>query len=417
MLLRYLAGWLLVVAPAAAQRNTAYPLESVVVEGSAASQAVVLETAGLTVGAAIDKAGIEGACERLSKAGLFSSVQYHYAPGPKGGYALTLVVAEHERLVAATIDIPSVDEGELWQYIASVHPRFDRRVPEVDGAQQFVARLIERKLGAALRGGPIVVRLESDLDRRTILAAFQPQTLPKVEGVIYKGNQAISSQELDRVLKPVLAGQGYTGRMVARAIEENVRPLYEQAGYYRVRLQPQAPQTKDGGVTVPLEVTEGSTYSLGKVEVTGEGVSPSELLAKAKFPTGKVANWKQIQEGLWAMESLMKRAGYLEVSANPGRRLDDSRMLLDLTVEIRKGRQYRFGELHFEGLAAKPQEQIRKQWRMKSGDPYDYAYPVEFLSELGRRFDLSALRAEAATAVRSMNGEPVVDVTLKFRPK
>jgi hypothetical protein len=61
-------------------QNSAFPLESVAVEGSAIPQTVILEIAGLRLGTPIDKAGVEQACAKLQETGVFATISYRYAP-------------------------------------------------------------------------------------------------------------------------------------------------------------------------------------------------------------------------------------------------------------------------------------------------------------------------------------------------
>ena len=96
-------------------QNASFPLESVVLEGATLAKDSVLEIAGLRIGALVDKAAIEQACEKLRDSGIFQSITYRYAPGPKRGYALTLIIAGHDTLADATMDFPGIDENALWK--------------------------------------------------------------------------------------------------------------------------------------------------------------------------------------------------------------------------------------------------------------------------------------------------------------
>src|SRR4249920_747828 len=89
-----------VCASYCAAQDVVIPLESVATEGSTIPAAVVLEMAGLKLDEPIDKAGIEQACQKLQESGLYASISYRYAPGPKKGYVLTLVLADQAPLAA-----------------------------------------------------------------------------------------------------------------------------------------------------------------------------------------------------------------------------------------------------------------------------------------------------------------------------
>ena len=150
-MLRILVVWIVIICRIQAQ-SASFPLESASVEGTLLSKDVVLELAGLHIGAPVDKAAIEVASQRLSQSGLFESVNYRYAPGPKQGYALTLQVADSSSMLGSTIDISGINEDEAWRWLASKYPSLDHKVPANEAGQQFVSRKLEEHLGAALEG-------------------------------------------------------------------------------------------------------------------------------------------------------------------------------------------------------------------------------------------------------------------------
>jgi hypothetical protein len=76
-------------------------LESVILEGTGVSREAVLRIAELRLGAPIDKPAIDAACDRLTGTGLFQSVTYRYAQGPKRGYVLTLTIEDQKQLTEA----------------------------------------------------------------------------------------------------------------------------------------------------------------------------------------------------------------------------------------------------------------------------------------------------------------------------
>jgi hypothetical protein len=94
----------------------------------------------LRIGALVDKAAIELACARLRDSGILQSISYRYAPGPKRGFALTLIIAGHDSLADATLDFPGIDEPALWQWLVSQYPSFNHKVPGNEAAQQFIAK-------------------------------------------------------------------------------------------------------------------------------------------------------------------------------------------------------------------------------------------------------------------------------------
>lgn len=396
-----------------ASQNASFPLESVTVEGTLVPQAVVLEMADLRLAAPIDKDGIEQACRKLQQTGLFASISYRYAPGRNKGFALALTLTDQAPLMPAAIDVPGVNEDEVWQWLRARFGRFDRQVPEADAAQQFLAAEIERHIGGGMRGQRLETRLESDLATRKTTLSFQPAALPCIQSITFTGNSAVPAGVLDSALNKVVAGSGYTERRFAAAIEYNLRPAYEARGFYRARFVPRVLQRSNEEVSLGVDIAEGAPYKLRNVELAGENLPVAQLMALAGFPKGKLANWKQIQEGLWEMEKALKRAGYFTAAATPERSYDDAAHLLDLRIQVRTGPLHHFGRLLVTGLSPLLEGRARKLWEMKPGDPYDYAYPQDFFQTFSRSVDFRTFRRYDAL-VQKGTGEHVIDVNLVF---
>jgi outer membrane protein assembly factor BamA len=396
--------------------------------------------AGLHLAAPIDKDAIELACKKIQDTGIFASVSYRYAPGPKKGYAVTLTLADQAPLVAATIDVPGVDEGEVWRWLSTRFGRFDHQVPQVDAAQKFLAGEIERHIGALVsaqapqdsnnlaaagsfvrellkRGQHLTVRMETDLRTRKLTLSFQPEVLPRVQSVAFTGNQAIPSNELSSVLNRIVSDAEYTDRKFAAILELNLRPVYEERGFYRVKLTPAPAQWSDSGVSVTVAIAEGAPYQLGKVEMAGDDLPAGAMLAAGKFPRGKLANWKQIRDGILEIERVVRRAGYFEVTASADRSYDDVAHVLDLRIQVQKGPLYRFGEVRFTGLSPDLEGRARRLWKPKPGDPYDYAFPNDFFQEFSRIVDFSHFRKYEAVASPNGKGDHVMDMTLAFEAR
>ena len=402
-------------SPARSQ-EAAVPLESVAAEGSAIPQPVILEIAGLRIDAPIDQGGIEQACKKLEESGLFASISYRYAPGPKKGYALTLALADQAPLTAAVIDVPGVDETEAWRWLAAKFHRFDRAAPQVESAQKYLAGELERRLGSALHGQHLAVRMETDLRTRKLTLSFQPEVLPRILSVALAGNQAVPTAELTPVLNRVLAHADYTDRKFAAAVELNLRPIYEEHGFYRVQFAPGKPNLTDAGVAVSVAITEGAPFGLGKVEIAGDNLPVDAMFAAAKLPIGKLANWRQIQQGIWDMERVVKRTGFFEAAAAADRIYDDAAHRLDLRIRVAKGPLYHFGEVRISGLTPQQEQLARRAWTPKPGDPYDFQYPNEFFQALSKVMDFRSFRRRDITPQKAA-GDHVIDFNMVFEAR
>jgi len=311
-------------------REDSFPLENVKISGSQVPTAVVLEIGGLKLGAGINKAGIEEACNKLGQSGIFESVGYHYEPGPKHGYVVTLELTDPRKMVDAAFDIPGVDENALWTWITAQFPKFQHRVPQSDEAQRYLANMLEKKLGAALHGQHLVTRLEQDLTKggRPLLS-FQPENLPHIDAMTLSGQARLQASELNKLMQNVVGNDGYTDRHFRMLVEQNLRLAYEQHGMFKVQFPSiQAQEVNLAAVTVSTTIVEGPQYKLSNVEFTGESLPIEAMLAAAQFKKGEIANWSEIQQGVWRTEVPVKRTGYTDAVSQPERVLDDGNQTL-----------------------------------------------------------------------------------------
>jgi outer membrane protein assembly factor BamA len=402
---------------AIAAQDTPLPLDTVSVTGTAIAKDTVIELAGFHLGTPVNKTTIESGCMKLEQSGIFQSINYRYAPGPRG-YALTLMLADQAEFEDAAIDIPGVSEDEVWKWLVVKYPPFDHKVPGVPAAQDFVARLIEQHEGPLLQGQHVVAKLETDIGQKSkLFISFQPETLPRVGAMNFAGARELSESQLTAIMEKVVMDDGYTERCFRRYLELNVRPAYEEHGMYRVMFPLVASHsTGKSAVDVNTTIEEGRQFKLGDVEVVGENLPLNAMLAAAKFRKGEIANWTEIQRGIWEMEKPVKKLGYMTASAKPERILKDDQQILDLKISVLKGPMYRLGRVNFTGLEPEVETQARKFWTMLPGAAYDYTYPTDYLNGLSKSVDLRRFKKVGAKTQAGAS-EHTMDVMLVFESK
>ena len=399
-------------------QEASVPLESVNVEGTILPKETILELTGFHVGNPIDKQGIEAGCKRLEESGLFQDIGYRYAPGPKRGYAVTLSLVDQKKLSDAAIDVPGMDEEQIWHWLMSKYPSFNHKVPDTPAAQDFLARQIEQHAGAALDGQRLVSRLEQEFTPRPrMIVAFQPEKLPSIASMSFSGQEKMSAAQLDAVMQKVIAGQGYTDRKFRQLVELNLRPAYEELGMYRVRFPAiSAQKSGDSSVMISVVIQEGAQFTLGSVQIMGDDLPRDAMEKAANLKTGVVANWTQIQQAVWQMERPVKRLGYFDARSRTDRDLHDDTNVLDVGVTIEKGPLYHFGQVRFFGLSPALETQARKVWIAASGSPYDFLYVNDFIRDFSRVVDFRQFKKYEAK-VQPGTGDKVMDVTVSFEPK
>jgi outer membrane protein assembly factor BamA len=412
-MLRKLALAVVLASSLAAQ---SLPLESLVLEGTSMPRDTVLAMAGLRIGGPIDKAAIEAACGKLTDTGLIQSISYRYARGPKRGWVLTLTIEDQKQFTAASIDFPGVDDADLWRWLEAQYPAFDHKVPANDPAQDLIAKALAEHAKAELDGQAVVTRMESDLRTGKSLISFQPANLPRIAAMNFTGQHELSADALTAVLAKLVADDGYTDRHFRQLVEINLRRAYEEHGMYRVKFPKiDAEKAGAGRVTVTTAIEEGAQFKLGEVSFVGDNLPVEAMLKAAKFRKGQVANWTEIQSGIWAAERPVKRTGYFAAASQSERILHDDQSVLDVKISFAMGPLFHAGQLKIIGLTPELEAKARKLWKAQPGDPYDFEYAGEFLREFGQSVSLGQFKKITPSIQRQADN--VMDCTLLFESR
>lgn len=402
-----------VTTPARAQ----HPIMEIKVAGNdRLPAAAVIAASGLHKGQTVTRAGLDAAAQKLADTGLFASVSYGYDPKSAGGvtgYALTFHVSEQAARTPVELDIPGLDADGLWQKLKSADPLIDRQMPNNEHAMAYYKRAIEAVLRKSNHTEEIVMKTEADLHTGKMAIICRPANLAKIAAIRFEGNAAIADSALQAAMAKVAIGQDFSERDFRRLLDYNVRPLFEELGRLTVSF-PRVQMASAGGaaVVVTAGIDEGPVWRLGTVNLKGDHLPIADMHDATRFAQGSPANWKEFMASVNKMEQVLRRDGYITVSSKPVRAFHDATQVVDVNLEVAKGPQFMFGELHIEGLDPDTQQRLAALWKLPTGAPMDQPYADDFV-----RSALPILRGKVRTSSSELHvhaGANVVDVTLKF---
>jgi outer membrane protein assembly factor BamA len=243
---------------------------------------------------------------------------------------------------------------------------------------------------------------------------FGPTSLPSVAEVKFTGNTAIPTSTLQQMIAGVGIGAIYSAERFQQLLDTSIRPLYEAKGKIRVTFPKlETEPAKDvTGLIVMVHVSEGPEFKLGEVTLTGVPGSGT-LLKEAKFKSGEVANFQEIEESTERIRAIERRAGYMHVKSETERKIDDKEKKVDLVVHVDRGPLFSFGKLNIQGLDIQSEPQIRKLWVMKPGGPFNSEYPDFFLGRVKNDGYFDNL-GKTKTKLDVDEKANIVDVTLIF---
>jgi len=368
---------ILAVAPLIALGQDAFPIASIEVRGNGRfSTEAVVRASGLSIGERVTPDEIEAACNRLIGTGLILGARYQFKPAPgKQAFAVTLEIQEADDLYDIRIDVPGVEEAAAWKWLEENDGLALSRGPTTSVALDYYKAAIERFLHENGRPVEVASSLRSDFRTGSVYAIFRPTVLETIREVKFEGASGIPVSALDKAIAPAI-GSDYTEQDFRELLEFNVRPVYEDAAYYRVSF----PKVTMENGTVTVMVSEGPVFRLGAAQIAGERPPvPEQKLAKMfGIAPGQPAGWFAISSAANEMASAIRRLGYLDADCVPERELDASSQRVDIYFIIRAGQQYMMGNLGLEGLDAASEARARSLWQLRSGAPLDMEYVDRF---------------------------------------
>lgn len=311
------------------------------------------------------------------------------------------------------LDIPGLDAEGLWQKLKSADPLIDRQMPNNEHALAYYKRAIEAVLRKSNHTQEIVMKTEADLHTGRMAIICRPASLSKIGAIRFEGNLAIADSALQAAMAKVAIGQDFSERDFRRLLDYNVKPLYEELGRLTVSF-PRVQIANAGGswLVVTAGIDEGPVWRLGTVNLKGDRLPLADMHDATRFAQGSPANWKEFMASVGKMEQVLRRDGYITVSSKPVRAFHEATDVVDVNLEIVKGPQFMFGELHIEGLDPDLRQRLAALWKLPAGAPMDQPYADEFV-----RSALPILRGKIRTSASELQvhaGANVVDVTLRF---
>ncbi len=361
-----------------------WPIASLTVEGATHFPSdKILAVSGLKVGQLADKAAFDAAREKLLATGYFETVGYSYEPAGKTGYAAKFQVLEVQPLYPVQIVGVTGDDKAMQQSLGAGDPLYRGVVPGTQESLDRMARRLSEYL--ARQNMPEIIIAKLVPVEGGFAVQLRPRAVPNVAGAKFTGNKVLPDTVLQNAINNVAVGTAFTTYDFRTLLDTQIRPLYEKEGYLRVKFgkitTEEAPLVT--GVIVTIEVDEGPQYKLGKVSVLGQlGDLGPELQTALGVKLGVVANYEELDAGLQRMLALLKRKGYVKVTGEVRKTVQDATKTVDVKFTFNRGPQYHFESLKINGLDLDGESAVRKMWTEKPGDSFNPDYPAFFAKQV-----------------------------------
>jgi outer membrane protein assembly factor BamA/autotransporter translocation and assembly factor TamB len=271
---------------------------------------------------------------------------------------------------------------------------------EEEALERGRARLLKTLRGRGHLRAHVEARAEPVQGGRRLAFRVHPGPVLQAD-VRFPGAQALSP---GRLLE-VAGGAGRLMTEPALAIAD-LLAAYRAAHYLAAEVD--LPQVTEGGtpLAIVVPVREGPRARVAAVRIEGATVPQGELMSVAALPTGGVYHEGDVAAAADRLRGQYYGLGYPAVRVTA--RLEPRGSDLELTFQVTEGERVTVGAVVLRGMRRTRESLVRKQVRLRPGDPLD----LRKVAELERRLlDLGLFTRAAATV---SDGNPAtITVTLE----
>src|SRR5262249_13927864 len=226
----------------------------------------------------------------------------------------------------------------------------------------------------------------------------------KIRKLTFVGNKAIGSGALKRQMKENkeqwwlswISGRGTYQENKYEEDADKVTQYYRDHGYLKARIgEPDIKFLADSSdkktrwIELKIPVTEGQRYKVNEFNVAGNTVVKSEFLKPLfKLEKGEYYSEKKISKGLEKAKEIYGTGGYMEFTGYPEYKFSDdpapgepeapaalkpvdgekvvasAHPTVDVTMQIREGKQYFVNRIIFTGNTTTRDSVIRRELRL-----------------------------------------------------
>lgn len=345
------------------------------------SDAELKDAAGLKEGQSYSSDDLNKHAQLLMDTGLFAKVGYKF-----DGTALDYSLAFNTQVFPVLLTNLPLEAGpnleaQLRQQVPLYHGKVPAEGSLLEGVRSAFQRMLtEQGLHVRVTSNPV-----GDPATNSVSGiAFGIDSPPVVVGPIrFFGVSAGMNSKVDQVER--MAGSRFDAGRSAASLQAEVESIYAGDGFAAARVkvkQQSKPVDTEEAIRVPFDVVveEGTAYKLGSVQFAADvPVSQTEIEAAAG-PRSKFSPDTAYVQSLTALvDTALKSKGYLDCTVSAQAIPDDKAGAANYTIHANPGPVYHLGFVKFEGISDDVHTLLMKNWQMLPGDPYDEAYPSNFM--------------------------------------
>jgi len=240
----------------------------------------------------------------------------------------------------------------------------------------------------------------------------------RIKSIKFSGNKHFSDERLKKLL-PETKEKGFfswftkSGTYKEETLERDldaVLAFYLQKGFYQAKVgKPQVIYAKDH-IDIVIPVEEGPQFRAGKVDISGDLISPKEELLKFLniFP-GEIFNAEKVRESISKLTDYYADKGYAFVEVSPQTVLQPEKKYVDLSFHIQKGSKVYFERINIQGNTKTRDKVIRRELKAVEGD----LFSIKALSKSRENLQRLGFFKEVNLTPKKGSGEDKMELTVQ----
>jgi outer membrane protein insertion porin family len=203
----------------------------------------------------------------------------------------------------------------------------------------------------------------------------------KIEKIRFSGNKAFKDKKLAEVMETkantwfsFIDDSGVYQKDILKLDMFRIEGFYQDNGYLRVKvLEPRIDINKKARqihIIIPIE--EGPQFRIKSLEIKGDDtISHDEIIKNLLTKKGDIYNVTQLRQDIITVGDLYSAKGFAYADVNPITKIDDKARVVDLSIDVDKGKKVYVGNINMLGNIKTKDNVIRREFRLKEGELFD----------------------------------------------
>lgn len=268
------------------------------------------------------------------------------------------------------------------------------------------------------------IKVESESVSGGIKLVFVVEEKPTVKEVVFEGNKILDTEKL--MAESTLLPDSILNRNEINNTINKIKAKYQEEGYFLADISYRLRPLPRNAVDAVFRIKEGGKVVLKKIYFKGNNSFPDDLLKKImETKQDWLFGWatqagdfreEEFKTDLLRLDSFYQDNGFIEVEIEkPEIEMNADRTLIFITIPIREGRQFRVGNLEFEGNTILSDQQVADTFGLRKGSVFSRGRLEKGLSDLSDFYAQKGfLFSDIAPIQKYREKEPVVDLKISI---